>query len=52
MYGSRSSRPFGIRNPIFSGNAGSGGRTITPCSSIQIPVGTFTTPNSSSMRCF
>ena len=33
------------------GNAGSGGRTIVPCSSIQMPLGTFTTPSSSSSRC-
>jgi hypothetical protein len=30
------------------GNAGSGGRTMIPSSSTQIPVGTLTTPSSSS----
>ena len=33
------------------GCAGSAGRTIMPSSSIQNPLGTLTTPNSSSRRC-
>ena len=34
-----------------SGKATSGGRTIVPVSSIQTPLGTFTTPKRASMRC-